>query len=436
MKANVSLVAAALMPVHGSAYISPHRYRINIHSLKLRSRCHLIVACSKKRNEDENGDNDEWLDLNAPIDFTDLENKILDRDSIHMGWIRAREPPQKKRRIEPLTDIELERYNKRRAKILKEEGKQRFVDKWFPLISPFMTFFIPRKYSIESSREFKRRYVKANMLSGPNSGRNLLLLLNIVAYIYQILTAVQYLTGFNRVLASSFAGDAVSAATLGQRIPQWTRSDVILRALGIVGAGSGVVISSSRGIAAHSMGPFFVDFAHQPYPLSYIQKHRYLTSGFLHGSLVHLGMNLRALVSLPNWLENGLGKGVYLSAYLVAIVTGNIAHSFSTLGELPRRASSTLTIGASGGICGLYGLMFSSLIKMSNPSAANYVFKQMLWLVAFGYLVPNVSNAAHLGGFIGGALVGYLFGPGYFMSRGRSLDTMEPEFRSVIGPGK
>jgi membrane associated rhomboid family serine protease len=80
--------------------------------------------------------------------------------------------------------------------------------------------------------------------------------------------------------------------------------------------------------------------------------------------------------------------------------------------------------------------MFSSLIKMSNPSAANYVFKQMLWLVAFGYLVPNVSNAAHIGGFIGGALVGYLFGPGYFMSRGRSLDTMEPEFRSVIGPGK
>lgn len=216
----------------------------------------------------------------------------------------------------------------------------------------------------------------------------------------------------------------------------WTRPEVVLRALGLVGTGSGVAISSSRGIAAHSMGPFFVDFAHQPYPLSHFQKHRFITSGFLHCSLLHLGMNMRALISLPNWLENGLGKGIYLSAYLVAIMTGNIAHSVSTLGELPGRASSILTIGASGGICGLYGLMFASLLKMSNPRATS-VFKQMLWLIAFGYLIPNnVSNAAHIGGFLGGCVFGFMFGPAYFRSRGRGLDQMDPEFRSVVGPGK
>jgi membrane associated rhomboid family serine protease len=250
---------------------------------------------------------------------------------------------------------------------------------------------------------------------------------------------VQYLPGFNRILASGVAADPALA---GNVVPRWTRADVVLRALGLVGGGTGVVVSSSRGIVAHSMGPFFVDFAHQPYPLSYFQKHRYLTSGFLHGSLIHLGMNLRALLSLPTWLENGIGKGVYLSAYLVAVVTGNIAHTLSTLGELPGRSSSSLCVGASGGICGLYGLMFASLWKMANSGAAIRVFRQMLWLVAFGWLVPNLSNAAHVGGFVGGCLVGYLFGPGYSRSYSlmrradTTLDYAEPEFRSVMGPGK
>ena len=436
MKASTILTAAVPFQIC-TAYLSPHLPGITTRNggTIRNNRSHSSIVFSK--NDDNDDDKEEFLDLNAPIDFTDLENKILGKDSINMGWIRFREPPKKKQRINPLTDREIELYERRTRKLQQQEGKERFTDKWFPWISPVISFFIPRRVSTAYyGRVTSQQVLRMNILTGPNSGRNLLILLNIVAYVYQIVTAVKYLPGFNRVLSSSIAGDALSAATLGQHIPQWTRSEVILRALGIIGAGKGVVISSSRGIAAHSMGPFFVDFAHQPFPLSYYQKHRYLTSGFLHGSLVHLGMNLRALVSLPNWLENGIGKGVYLAAYLVAIVTGNILHTFSTLGELPGRVSTTLTIGASGGICGLYGLMFASLWKMSNSRAASLVFQQMLWLVAFGYLVPNVSNAAHVGGFLGGCLVGFLFGPAYYMSRGRGLDQMDPEFRSVIGPGK
>ena len=434
MKA-ITIIAASSLSLHCSAYLPPLPSAHSIHGRRSRLRTNTgpSVAFGKK-NDDDDG---EWLDLNAPIDFTNLENKTLDRDSINMGWIRSLESPQRKQRVEPLTEKELERYKRRTRRLQMKEGKERFVDKWFPWMSPLMAFFIPRKFSTAYyGRVPSKNYVNTNILSGPDSGRNLLITINIVAFIYQIITAVQYLPGFNRILASSVAGDALSAASLGNQIPQWTRTEVVLRALGIIGAGSGVAISSSRGIAAHSMGPFFLDFAHQPYPLSYYQKHRYLTSGFLHGSLVHLGMNLKALISLPNWLENGIGKGLYLSAYLVAIVSGNLAHSFSTLGELPGRASSTLTIGASGGICGLYGLLFSCLWRMSNSKAATYVAKQMLWLVAFGYLVPNVSNAAHIGGFIGGVAVGHLFGPSYFVSRGRGSDNMDPEFRSVAGPGK
>ncbi|KAL7490208.1 hypothetical protein ACHAW6_015976 [Cyclotella cf. meneghiniana] len=417
----------------------------------------LSLHASKRNNRDDHHDEDddenkneggiddeEWLRADAPIDFGDIENKILENDAVNYGWIRARELPRKKPSVETiLTDREIQLYNKRMRMRRREEKRRRFVRTFFPWVSPIAAFFVPRRYSFEGTGGAADKYVRRNILSGPSSGRNLLILLNILAYLYQIVTAVQYLPGFNRILASAVAGDAASAASLAENaIPQWTRAQVILQALGIVGGGSGLVVSSRTGIAAHSMGPFFIDFAHQPYPLSYFQKHRYLTSGFLHGSLIHLGMNIRALLSLPTWLENGIGKGVYVSAYLVAIVTGNIAHTLSTLGELPGRSSSSLCIGASGGICGLYGLMFASLWRMSNSGAAIRVFQQMLWLVAFGWLVPNLSNAAHVGGFIGGCFVGYLFGPGFsrsysLMRRGdRAIDYADPEFRSVMGPGK
>lgn len=421
-------LAAALKLHSSSAYISSRPYAsLNPYNgCKIQNgRCHQTVIFGKENDED-----DEWLDLNAPIDFTDLENKILDRDAMNMGWIRFREPPKKGQSVEPLTADELERYRSRTRRIQNEETKQRFTDKWFSFLSPLMTFLVPQNVR-SRGRVRSANFVSNNIISGPDSGRNLLVLLNVVAFTYQLVTAVQYLPGFNRILAASISGDAVSAASLAN-VHQWTRSDVVLRAL----ASAGVGIYSARGIAAHSMGPFFIDFAHQPYPLSYYQRHRYLTSGFLHGSLVHLGLNMKAILSLPRWLENSIGKSVYLSAYFVAIVTGNMAHTFSTLGNMPSRLSSSLAIGASGGVCGLYGLMFASLWRMDNSAAASYVFKQMLWLVTFGYMMPNVSNAAHIGGFLGGALVGYLFGPGYFRSSGRGLDNMDPEFRRVVGAGK
>lgn len=430
---RVGHILAPALLLHTCAAYLKTPFAIRLHNeigLQRQRRSYQTSSVFGKLKDSDDGDDDEWLNLSDPIDFTDLEEKILDRDSINMGWIRAREPPQPKRRMDPMTDNELELITRRKARLQKEETKRKFADKWFPFLSPLMTFLIPQKMASSYGQVRHRSFVRTNIISGPDSGRNLLVLINVIAFAYQLATAVHYLPGFNRVLASSVAGDAISASL--SNTPQWTRADVIFRAL----ASAGVAIYSVRGIAAHSLGPFFIDFAHQPYPLSHFQRHRYITSGFLHGSLVHLGMNLRALLSLPRWLENGIGRGVYLSSYLIAIVTGNIAHTFSTLDELPGRRSSSLAIGASGGICGLYGLMFVSLCKMNNSMAAQYVFKQMLWLVAFGYLVPNISNAAHIGGFLGGALVGYLFGPEYYMTRGRGLDRMEPEFRSVVGPGK
>lgn len=431
----------------------------------------------KSENSDsEDDENEGFINANDFIDFEKLEKRF--DDVPEYGVIRSLESPYENYNpVDPLSVEEIQLWKEKKNLQLKKEQKQQMWRRMFPWVSPLTSLLLPKRHSPSfenqnsvrgrrlGSNATRRRHSNFNdglsspklvrgFMSTPNSARNLLVALNIAAFAYQIVTAVWYLPGFNRVLAASVAGDAYSAAALNgglSTIPQWTPTEVVLRAMGLVGGGAGVVIasgSSMRGkmgrvigrgpIAAHSMGPFFLDYAHQPYPLSHFQKHRYLSSGFLHGSLLHLGMNLRALISLPHWLENGIGKGVYLSSYLGAIVMGNIAHS---LINMSGRAASALCVGASGGICGLYGLMLASLMKMGNSDAAYHVLKQMTWLVGLGFLVPNISNAGHLGGFAGGWLIGFLFGPGYERSYtlnradGAARDKADIEFRQMMGQG-
>ncbi|KAL7527127.1 hypothetical protein ACHAWF_002046 [Thalassiosira exigua] len=418
--------------------------------------------------DDEDESDEEIINLNDYIDFEKMD-KMFD-DIPEYGVIRSLESPYENfNPVDQPSVDEIEAWMAKNDLQKQKQQRERRRRKFFPWVSPLISLLVPKKHLPSAATTSPRRgngmkklhstfdnglsspKLFRNFVSKPNSARNSIVALNVVAFVYQIVTAVWYLPGFNRILAASVAGDAYSAAALAGDVPRWTPAEVVLRALGLAGGGAGVVVasgSSARGaagrvvgrgpIAAHSMGPFFLDYAHQPYPLSHYQKHRYLSGGFLHGSLLHLGMNMRALLSLPSWLENGLGKCVYLSAYLVAIVTGNIAH---TLSSMSGRAAGSLCIGASGGICGLYGLMLASLMKMGNIDAVYSVAKQMVWLLAFGFLVPNVSNAGHVGGFLGGWVVGYLFGPGYERSYslnrsgGLSRDSADWQFRQMMGPG-
>ena len=426
-------------------------------------------------DDDDNKNDEEFINMNDFINFDEIESKLFD-DLPEYGIIRSVESPHSNfEPIDPLSVDDIEFWMQKNSLRNKKQGKERMWSRFYPWVTPLTSLLLPRRHMPSSSsteslrmknktsnvgmRKYTRNYndifsspkLFRRFMSTPNSARNLIFWLNIIAFIYQIITAVIYLPGFNRVLASSFAGDFYSASALDNIVPQWTPLEIVFRSLGVVGGGAGVVIasgSSTRGtmgrvigrgpIAAHSMGPFFLDYAHQPFPLSSLQKHRYLSSGFIHGSLLHLGMNMRALFSLPSWLENGIGKGVYLSAYLVGIISGNIAQTLSTIGV---RAASSLCIGASGGICGLYGLMLASLMKMGNSDAVYYVVKHMMWLLLFGFMVPNVSNAGHLGGLAGGWLIGYLFGPGYERSYtltradGFAKDSADWEFRQMMGPG-
>lgn len=184
-------------------------------------------------------------------------------------------------------------------------------------------------------------------------------------------------------------------------------------------------------------GPLTWNFLHATH-LSRRQPHRYLTAGFLHGSLIHLLLNLNALRSLPSWLETGLGAPLYWTTFVVSVVGGNLADTVLSEGTATR-----LCLGASGGICGLFGMLYVSLVRMGNHAAAWRVIKGMAWLVAYGLVSSNISNAGHMGGFVAGAILTLLTGPSYSKSyalrRKNSLEVdtnISKEYRTAIGYDK
>lgn len=182
-------------------------------------------------------------------------------------------------------------------------------------------------------------------------------------------------------------------------------------------------------VGASQPGPLTLDFCHSQ--LSRWQPHRLLTSGFLHGSIIHLFCNMDALSRLPAWLSTGLGIDLYLTAYLASIVAGNLGHTLFY--------GDSLGLGASGGICGLYGLLYISLARMGNGRAAERVLKGIGVLFVYGLLIPGISNAAHMAGFVGGLSVGFLCGPRYYRSYAArrkwstDIDLAPADYRAAMG---
>jgi rhomboid protease GluP len=183
-------------------------------------------------------------------------------------------------------------------------------------------------------------------------------------------------------------------------------------------------------------GPLTKDFFFSN-ALSNRQPHRYLTSGFIHHGIVHFLVNMITLRNQPSWLALGLGGPLYLTTYLTSIITGNMAHQYYLNSPFDR----TLSLGSSGAIGGIYGLMYVQVMRMGNGSAMFRVLKGMTFLFLLGTLIDNVSPASQVGGFLGGALIGLLCAPtyqkSYSMWRKNSVeyDPLSRDYRETAGFG-
>ncbi len=122
-----------------------------------------------------------------------------------------------------------------------------------------------------------------------------------------------------------------------------------------------------------------------------------LTSTFAHEQVLHIGFNMLALYFLGPMLENVLGRSRFLALYLVAGIAGSAAVMLLS-------APTSSTLGASGSIFGLMGALAVVAVKVRGQ-----VQTILMWIglnLVITFTVAGISWQGHLGGLLGGALLG------------------------------
>lgn len=139
---------------------------------------------------------------------------------------------------------------------------------------------------------------------------------------------------------------------------------------------------------------------------------RLFTAMFVHIGLPHILFNGIALYSLGREAEMLFGSTRYLFIYLLSGLMGSL-FSFGLKGI------NEFSAGASGAVFGAAGMLLAFYLFHQSRlgefgKARRQSMMQMLLLNAvIGLSVSSINNWAHLGGFLGGLVLGYLFVPRY-----------------------
>ena len=118
---------------------------------------------------------------------------------------------------------------------------------------------------------------------------------------------------------------------------------------------------------------------------------------FTHEEALHIGLNMLALYFLGPMLENVLGRARFLALYLVSGLAGSAAVMLLSDPNTP-------TLGASGAIFGLVGALAVLVLKVGGQVQA--VCSSSGCNLVFTFTVSGISWQGHIGGLVGGVLVG------------------------------
>jgi rhomboid protease GluP len=129
--------------------------------------------------------------------------------------------------------------------------------------------------------------------------------------------------------------------------------------------------------------------------------YRLLSAAFLHANPIHLLSNVVAFFIAGSFLEGMIGRAWLLAVFILSAIAG-------TVGSVFLNEPNIISVGASGGIMGLFtaGIVFANRLS----AAAKLKIQVSLGQVLAASLIPmatkgGVDYASHLGGAIGGGIV-------------------------------
>jgi rhomboid protease GluP len=127
-----------------------------------------------------------------------------------------------------------------------------------------------------------------------------------------------------------------------------------------------------------------------------------LSAAWLHGGALHILFNIMWVRQLGPVTADVYGTSRLVIIYTVASVSG---FALSTLMGIQ------LTIGASAPLFGLFGALVWAGRRTGSTEMGRQALFYAVILFVFGFLMPNVDNYAHLGGFLGGLLASVYLDP-------------------------
>ncbi len=135
-----------------------------------------------------------------------------------------------------------------------------------------------------------------------------------------------------------------------------------------------------------------------PWPIDLVQPWRLVTACFLHANLLHIVFNMWVFVDLAPTIEELYGSSRFFFLYTVCGIGGYLLSGL--MGDF--------SIGASGAIVGLIGVLLAITYRRRNAGMQQLraqVYRWIVYLAIWGFVVRGIDNWAHLGGGITGFLL-------------------------------
>lgn len=170
---------------------------------------------------------------------------------------------------------------------------------------------------------------------------------------------------------------------------------------------SGASIMSPSGGAIHVLGAFTPHYAVRGHEIW-----RFLSSGLVHGGLLHIGMNSYFLVQIGPLLETQLSRGRMLALITISQIASNLMTFFWY--ALVQGLWYVPLVGASGWLFGLlgYGIVFAH--RAGLRPMRDSLIRSAVFMFVLGFMINasgsgiSIGNTAHFGGLIGGLFFGVL----------------------------
>lgn len=208
--------------------------------------------------------------------------------------------------------------------------------------------------------------------------------------------------------------DCMTTTSVGMRCPECAKQRTKVKTMGSVTEptltygliAANVLLWALFALSGASSNALYGDLGLSRLGLQDGHLWQVVTSGFMHARLgdpygfIHIFSNMFSLYILGGLLEPTLGRLRLGIVYFVSILTGS-------LGALLVEPSS-FTVGASGAI---FGLMGAAVIVMRNQGVNPMESGLGLWIglnLLITFTIPNISIGGHIGGLLGGAIVGLL----------------------------